>query len=1070
MTNTKLKQNDEIELQQVLDNQRTLNRILRFALSSDGTLAEILSQALREIFTVSWTQFEQKGAIFLTEKGTETLVLTASHKLSPQLHTLCARIPFGHCLCGRAALSREIQFASCLDHRHETSFEGMTPHGHYTVPLLDEYQNVLGVLNLYLKHGHQKKLVEIEFLQSICDVLVSVIKRKRIESELKQAVKTIETSRTELASHLVALGDHTIAAITDTSGTITYANEKFSQISGYSHAELIGQNHRLLKSGHHPTSFFTDMYKTIANGTAWHGEIKNRAKDGSFYWVDTTISPLRDTKGKISQYLAIRTDITSHKIAEEVLQRNVDILNATFNNFPGGISVFNQDLILQAANPAFYELLDLPEEKLPAGVHFEAVIRYNAERGEYGKGDIEKLVSDRVEQAREFRQHAFKRVTPQGKSLEIKGWPLPEGGFISTYMDITEAEEMMAALEQKSSEAVAIAENLRRTKEAQDQTYQHLVTSVNSMANGFVIWDADDRLVLANEAYLDFHHPVRDMIIEGVQFEHMLRAGLDNNIWDLGDQDGEEWLRQQVDRRKTTHPEREIRLVDGREITISDLVLDNGDVISTITDITSRYLREIELQDAKDQLEQIAYFDALTGLANRAHCQKDMVEKFAFVETGKKFAIIQIDLDNFKRVNDTLGHAAGDYLLKTLGDRMSLLAGEFDNFRTYRWGGDEFIALVDRNDDTDLGSICGELTDMISIPLNYEGTVLRPTVSLGVARYPEDARDIESLMIFSDLALYRTKELGRDGYQFFTSEMKEKIDTESRIEQELRVAIEKDQLELYFQPQLDIEDESITGIEALIRWNHPDRGLIAPGEFLAIAEAAGLAPAIGCKVFEYAMRAIRSWVDEGLEFGRLAVNLSPEHLKKSTILTDFFSAMEKYDIEPRFVAVEFLESFIFDDPNANVMDILKQFRARNIHVELDDFGTGYASLSHLSTMPITGLKIDKSFVDQMIGDKRQQGIVAALISISKLMKLRVVCEGIETWQQVDAIARIGKSSIQGYFIARPMSFDSICDWIKTGRNTGALKTWIDTVAPNSSLAQTVAGSIYSGERQTETLQ
>ncbi len=1034
-------QNSDVLLQQGIEGQRTLNKILRIALSSDEPLADILSRSLKEIFSIPWAQFEQKGAIFLTEKDSDVLILTASHELSPQLHTLCARVPFGRCLCGKAALSKEIQFSSCLDHRHEIRFAGMSPHGHYNAPLLDEHQNVLGVLNLYLKHGHQKNTMEIEFLQSVCDVLVLVIKRKQIEVELSQAAETIRISQTELNAHLVALGDHTIAAITDTSGTITYANKKFSQISGYSNEELIGQNHRLLKSDHHPTSFFTEMYKTIANGETWHGELKNRAKDGSFYWVDTTISPLRNAKGKVSQYLAIRTDITARKKADDVLRRNVDILNTTFINFPGGISVFNQDLILQAANPAFYELRNLTAEEFPIGVTFEAIARHNAHRGEYGEGDIEALVSEKVERAKKFENHTFKRVTLQGKSLEIKGWPLPEGGFISTYMDITEAEEMLADLEQKSAEAIATAGNLRRTKEAQDQTYQHLVTSVNSMANGFVIWNRDDRLVLANEAYLDFHHPVRGMLVEGVNFGDMLRAGLENKIWNLDDQDEYEWLEQQLSRRNTAQSEREIELVDGREIIISDLVLDNGDVISTITDITAHYLREMELQDARDQLEKIAYFDTLTGLANRAHCQKDMAEKFAFVDSGKKFAVIQIDLDNFKRVNDTLGHAAGDHLLKVLAERMSLLASEFENFRSYRWGGDEFIALVERNDDTDLAAICGELTDIIAIPLHYEGATLRPTVSLGVARYPEDAQDIESLMIFSDLALYRTKELGRDGYQFFTSKMKDKIDTESLIEQELRIAIEADHLELYFQPQLDIEDETITGIEALIRWNHPEKGLIPPGEFLAISEAAGLAPAIGCKVFEYAMKAVRFWVDEGLEFGRLAVNLSPEHLKKSTFMDDFFNTMGKYDIEPHFLTVEFLESFILNDPNANTMDILKQFRARNIHVELDDFGTGYASLSHLSTMPITGLKIDKSSVDRMTNDKRQQGIVKALISISKQMKLRVVCEGIETLQQVDALLQIGKCSTQGYFIAKPMTFGNITDWIKNQHNIGALKTW-----------------------------
>lgn len=1035
-------QKNSTQLSRELDNQRAVNKIMWLSLS-DESLAEILNQTLRIISLVPWLQILPMGAIFIKEKNNDVLVLTASRELDFRALSTCARVTFDQCLCGKAAKSKKIQFASGPDDLQISCFDGVKSFGHHcSMPLLDENQDVLGVLNLSFKPEHQQQELATDFLLNVCDVLVAVIRQKQVETNLCAATATIEASQIELATHLEALGNHAIAAITDTSGTITYANDKFSQISGYSLEELIGKNHNLLKSGYHPDSFFTDMYKTLANGGHWHGEIKNRAKNGSNYWVDTTISPFRDANGKICQYLAIRSDITSRKIAEEVLKRNMEILNTTFNNFPGGISVFTKELFLQAANPAFYKLLDLPEEMFPVGVPLEDITRYKAERGEYGEGDVDEIVQGRIELAMKFEKHRFKKAGPRGRSIEIEGWPLPEGGFITTYMDITEAENMLVALEEKSNEAVAIAEDLRQAKEDQEQAHKHLVTSVNSMRNGFAIWDSNDELVLANDAFLNFHDPIRKMIVKGVKFEEMIMAGLDIGNWDQKGQSKEEWLRQRMlNRRQSSRSEREVEFADGKQVVISDLALDNGDVITTVIDITAHRQRELELQDAKDRLENIAYYDSLTGLANRAHCQMDMAEKFAFVDSDKKFAIIQIDLDNFKRVNDTLGHAAGDHLLKTLGERMSLLASDFKNFKSYRWGGDEFIALVERDDDTDLDAICSELTDMISIPLSYGKSTLRPTVSLGVARYPEDAQDLESLMIFSDLALYRTKELGRDGYQFFTSEMKDKIDTESRIEQELRIAIEKDQLELYFQPQVDIADETITGLEALIRWNHPEKGLIGPGEFLSISEGTGLAPAIGCKVFDYAMTAVRYWVDEGLEFGRLAVNLSPEHLKRGTILDDFLGMMKKYDIESQFLAVEFLESFIFDDPNANITDILQQFRARDIHVELDDFGTGYASLSHLSTMPITGLKIDKSFVDQMTNDKRQQGIISALISISKLMKLRVVCEGIETWEQVDAISQIGKCSIQGYFVARPMNFKDITRWIKNEGNKGVLKAW-----------------------------
>ncbi len=450
-------------------------------------------------------------------------------------------------------------------------------------------------------------------------------------------------------------------------------------------------------------------------------------------------------------------------------------------------------------------------------------------------------------------------------------------------------------------------------------------------------------------------------------------------------------------------------------------------------------IEHIWAMDSQQQLEKIAYFDALTALPNRAHCQKDLAETFAFAAAEDRFAIIQIDLDNFKRVNDTLGHATGDHLLQTLGTRLNFLTQELKNLKPYRWGGDEFIVLVQREEDTNMEEICQELTDLISVPIQMEKTTLRPTVSLGVARYPEDGQDISTLMVFADLALYKTKELGRDGYQFFTAEMKEKLDTETRIEQELRVAIDEGQLELYFQPQVNINNEVISGIEALVRWNHPERGLLVPGEFLEVAETTGLASAMGRTVFAEAMKAIRHWTDAGLDFGRLAINLSPEHLKKKTILDDLFGAMDKYGVGPDTLAVELLESFIFDDPNANIDATLNQLRSRGIHVELDDFGTGYASLSHLSKMPINGLKIDRSFVNHMVDDKKQQGIVSAMISISKLLDLRVVCEGVESQRQLDAISQIGNCAIQGYVIARPMDLDHITDWIREKRNIGLLK-------------------------------
>ncbi len=1034
------------QIQIALDVQRTVNAIAQLSFS-ELNCKEVLAQALDAVFSGSHLHNLKKGAIFLSQEKTGALALAATRQLTPELHGLCANEAYPCFIRGETVLNKDIQFTPSADDNCDISFAGMTPHAYYNVPLLDGTKNIQGVMTLYPELGYEPSEIDAGFLKLVSPALGSVIKQRKAKTRMEKALEDAGADLILAASHNLIEYGHAIVAMTDTKGRITYVNDKFCEISKYDRDELLGLDHRLLNSGHHSKSFFTDMYKTIANGGTWYGDIQNRAKDGSHYWVETTITPFQDATGKVVQYISLRNDITDRKNAEIELYSNLNILTSTFDNFPGGISVFTKELILQQANPAFYNLLELPEDLLPVGTSYEAIIRYNAERGEYGEGDVETLVGERSDLAKKFEKHSFKRIASNGMHLEIKGWPLPGGGFITTYMDITEAEDMLTALKDKSNEATIIARDLRQAKMAQDQAHQHLVSSINSMSNGFVIWDANDRLILANEAYRGFHSSIRDMIVEGVAFEDLMSVGFDNGIWNLDGLDKKDWLQKQKSfRRRAKIAEKEFGLADGRQIVVVERVLENNVIHTTIIDVTAHRAREAELQDAKDQLEVIAYFDELTGLANRAHCKKDLNELFAEADPSRGFAIIQIDLDNFKRVNDTLGHAAGDHLLTTLGGRMNMLASEFANFKSYRWGGDEFVALVECEGDQDLAVICEELTDLVAIPLQYDKTILRPTVSLGVARYPQDALDLESLMIFSDLALYKTKELGRDGYQFFTTEMKERIDTESRIEQELRIAIEEDQLELYFQPQLNVNDETITGLEALLRWNHPDRGVLGPGEFLEVAEATGLAPAMGCKVFDYAMVAIQNWKEEGVDFGRLAINLSPQHLRKSCFLDDFFNSMEKHGVEPRYLTVEFLESFIFDDPNANILHILKQFVARGIHVELDDFGTGYASLSHLSTMPINGLKIDRSFVYQMINNQKQQGIVTSLISMAKLMDLRVVCEGVETQQQWDSIASIGNSSIQGYFVAKPMNFDAMTNWIKSKAYKGIFTSTPDVPA------------------------
>lgn len=864
-----------------------------------------------------------------------------------------------------------------------------------------------------------------------------------------------------LTAHKAGVDAHAIVSITDAEGRIIYANDKFCTVSKYSRDELIGQNHRILNSGRHPSDFFKKMYLTIMDGKPWSGEVCNRAKDGSFYWVATTVMPICNGDGELVEIISIRTDITEVKRAAEELSKNNQILHTTFENFPGGISAYSEDLVLQLANPAFYSLLDLPADRFPVGSTFEDIIRFNAERGDYGKGNVEELVSERVHLARMFQAHSIRRVKTDGTVLQIKGWPLESGGFVTSHLDITETETMMEDLRLRNEEAQEYAHALRRAQKEQLKTHHHLLNSINSMQNGFAIWNADGTLLLANEACREFNAPIAHLMVEGFRFEDMLREGHKRGIWEPEDGDLDGWIAKRLDDwGQGVDMEEEFTLNNGRQVIISDKRLENGDIISTYVDVTAHRAREAELKRTRDALRNIAYFDALTTLPNRAHCQKDLEDLFRNSNEQTKFAIIQIDLDNFKRVNDTMGHAAGDHLLTVLGSRLTFFSSKLSSFKPYRWGGDEFVAIVKMEAGLHLEDVCQELTDLIAIPVDYHKITLWPTVSLGVARYPHDAADLENLMIYADLALYKTKELGRDGYQFFSADMKERIDTESRIEADIRAAIDADQFELYFQPQINTADESISGIEALVRWNHPTRGLLPPGQFIDVVESHGLASSLGCIVFDKAMQAARQWTDAGLEFGRLAVNLSPQHLRKKHLLEDFFEAIDRHQIDPGLLAVEFLESAILDDVNSDVPHILAAMAARGVHVELDDFGTGYASLAHLSSLPIDGIKIDRSFVMNIAECEKQKAIVEVVMSMSKLMKLRVVCEGIESYQQLEAVSNISNCCIQGYLASRPLNLANMTNWMEKKRNIGLLERPVFRSTTNSRISVLRGSEVY----------
>lgn len=441
-------------------------------------------------------------------------------------------------------------------------------------------------------------------------------------------------------------------------------------------------------------------------------------------------------------------------------------------------------------------------------------------------------------------------------------------------------------------------------------------------------------------------------------------------------------------------------------------------------DVTERVLRETETREARVRAERLAYFDPLTKLSNRAGCQRDAKQRFG--QDDKPAFLVHVDMDNFKRVNDTLGHLAGDYCLEETGRRLREVSRGLGT--PYRWGGDEFVIIAE-SDKSDPNELCERARRLMRMPMEFKGNRFWPTVSMGIALCPEDGSTFEELLFNADLALYQSKEGGKDRFTFFRTSMKTESETEARVERELQNAVKNNQFFMVFQPQVNLRSQTITGVEALIRWDHPERGILSPGDFLPVVEKTSLAPVLGEVIIDRALAAARYWLDTGLDFGRVSINISPSHLASGLLVEHFKAAMAKYQIAPERVTAEVLESVFLSDNRSGHLAALRELFELGVHIELDDFGTGYASLTHVADLPINGLKIDRSFTNQMIDDPRKEAVVNQLIHLARSLNIKIVCEGVETEAQYDRLRMMGDFSIQGFLIAEPMPLDQMTEWM-----------------------------------------
>jgi len=459
-------------------------------------------------------------------------------------------------------------------------------------------------------------------------------------------------------------------------------------------------------------------------------------------------------------------------------------------------------------------------------------------------------------------------------------------------------------------------------------------------------------------------------------------------------------------------------------------------VTGTVQDITER-------KRSEEQIRDLAYYDSLTHLPNRLLFTERLRFTLSNGRRQKKMsAVLFLDLDQFKRINDTLGHSEGDLLLKEVAERlrsclrasdgMARVEGP-DDCAVARLGGDEFlIALSEITRGEDAAKVARRILDLLKAPFRLVEHEVFITGSIGISLFPTDGPDVDTLLKNADTAMYHAKDSGRNNYQFYDASMNTSAFLRLSLESSLRRGLEREELILHYQPQIEVTTGHLVGVEALIRWRHPDLGLVSPAEFIPVAEETGLIIQIGEWVLQRAFRQSRDWLDLGYPPLRMGVNVSAHQVRQKILVDAVDAALQTSRIDPRSVELEITESVLMRNAE-ETREVLDQMKARGIRIAIDDFGVGYSSLSYLRRLPIDTLKIDRSFIHEIATHPQDAGIVSAIVAMARSLRLATTAEGVETPQQCEFLLQQGCSVMQGYLFGKPVPPEELAPMLARGR-------------------------------------